>query len=225
MALAPSITEESDLSDDSRARQPKSRIDAESSLINSLREGDDRAYESLVRIYGPQVLSVARRYLRSEADAADCFQETFLAIFQGIEKFEQRSSLRHWIRGVTINHCLMRIRKSQRLRENSIDHMLPVFDERGGRVEIAGPRDITAIGDSLDKQQRRKLVREHINKLPQDFRVVLLLRDIDGYTTREAATILGISTSALKTRLHRARSALKFRLEPIMEQTNCHADL
>ena len=225
MTLASSIEDETDLSDESRVRQTESRNDAESSLIERLREGDDRAYESLIRTHGPMVLSVARRYLRSEADAADCFQETFLAIFQNIESFERRSSLRQWVRGVAIKQCLMRIRRGQRLRESSIDHMLPVFDERGKRVEAAGPADTMAIGEALDERQRRELVREQINRLPQDYRLVLFLRDIDGYTTREAATILGININAAKTRLHRARSALKVLLEPIMEQTDCNVDL
>ena len=199
--------------------------DAEEKLLKSLRNREDSGYETLVRTYGPQVMAIAIRYLRSEADAADCFQDTFVAVFQSIDSFQQRSSIRHWVRGVTVNQCLMKLRKRQRRREESIEHMLPMFDERGKRVEVASPRQNARIGESLDAEQIRRIVRENIDRLPEDYRLVLLLRDIDGYTTRETATILGIKINATKTRLHRARSALKFMLESLLEQTDCHVDV
>jgi len=197
--------------------------DAEEKLLKSLRNREDSGYETLVRTYGPQVMAIGIRYLRSEADAADCFQDTFVAVFQSIDSFQQRSSIRHWVRGVTINQCLMKLRKRQRRREESIEHMLPMFDERGKRVEIASPRQKSGIDELLDVEKIRRIVRENINRLPEDYRLVLLLRDIDGHTTRETATILGIKINAAKTRLHRARSALKIMLEPVWEQTNCQS--
>ncbi len=198
--------------------------DAEEKLLKSLRNREDSGYETLVHTYGPQVMAIAIRYLRTEADAADCFQDTFVAVFQSIDSFQQRSSIRHWLRGVTVNQCLMKLRKRRRRREESIEHMLPMFDERGKRVEIASPRQKAGIGESLDVEQIRRIVRENIDKLPEDHRLVVLLRDIDGYSTSEAASILGIKVNAVKTRLHRARSALKFMLEPILVQTGCHVD-
>lgn len=199
--------------------------DAEEALVHSLRNREDSGYATLVRSYGPQVMAIATRYLRSEADAADCFQDTFIAVFQSINSFQQRSSFRQWVRGVTINQCLMRLRKRQRLREESIEHMLPMFDERGSRVDVASPRQKAEIGDMIDAETIRGIVRKNINGLPDDYRLVLLLRDIDGYSTSEAADILGIKVNAVKTRLHRARSALKFMLEPLLEQTDCYVDV
>jgi RNA polymerase sigma-70 factor (ECF subfamily) len=199
--------------------------DAEEQLVESLRLGEDFAYETLVRSYGPLVMMVARRYLKSEAEAADCFQDTFVAVFQGIDNFEHRSSLRHWVRGITIKQCLMRLRKSRRRREDSIDHLLPVFDEHGSRVDTAGPHERSHIVDVLDGERMRRVVREHIGRLPDDHRLVVLLRDIDGYSTRETASILGISANAVKVRLHRARSALKQMLQPLMERENSHVNL
>ena len=119
----------------------------------------------------------------------------------------------------------MKLRKRQRRREESIEHMLPMFDECGNLVGVAGPRRNAGIGESLDAERLWQIVRENINRLPEDYRLVLLLRDIDGYTTRETATILGIKINAAKTRLHRARSALKYMLEPVPERTGCHVDV
>ena len=198
---------------------------AEEQLVYSLRNRKDSGFETLVRSYGPQVMAIARRYLRSEADAADCFQNTFVAIFQSIDNFQGKSFFRHWVRGVTVNQCLMKLRKRQRRREESIEHMLPMFDERGNRVEVAGPRQKAGIGESIDAERRRQFVRECIDRLPENYRLAILLRDIDGYSTREAAAILGIQANALKTRLHRARSALRFMLEPVLEQADYHVDV
>jgi len=194
--------------------------DAEESLLRSLRNNEEPGYETLVRRFGPQVMAIAIRYLRSSEDAADCFQDTFVAVFRSIDGFQQRSSIRQWICGVTINQCLMKLRHRQRRREDSIEHMLPMFDERGDRIEAASPRQVAAAGEQLDAEQLRQIVRDNIDKLPEDYRVIVLLRDIDGYSTGEAASILGIRSNAAKTRLHRARSALKFLLEPVLERAD-----
>ena len=195
---------------------PQDVGDSETELLECLRAGEERCFETLVRHLGPQVLTTAKRYLRSDAEAADCFQDTFLAVFEGINKFEQRSSLRTWVRGITINQCLMRIRKQGRRQEESIEHLLPVFDENGDRIETAGLIQSSAISASIDSTRVKTIVREKINELPNDYRLVLLLRDIDGYTTKETAAILRIRINAVKTRLHRARSALKSLLTPVL---------
>jgi len=94
-------------------------------LVYSLRKGEDSGYETLVRSYGPQVMTIAQRYLRSEADAADCFQNTFVAVFQSIESFQQSSSSFHlWVRRVAVNQCFMKLRERKRQPEESIEPLL-----------------------------------------------------------------------------------------------------
>ena len=194
-------------------------------LVACLREGADECYEELLRRYGPGVLSTAKRYLRSDADAHDCFQETFLAVFEGIDKFEQRSSISTWVRRIAINQCLMRIRAHGRRHEESIDHLLPVFDQNGERVCSSASKNVTTASDPIDRARTKIIVREKINELPDSYRVMLLLRDIDGYSTKEAAAIQRISVSNAKTQLHRARAALRSLLEPVMEHLDYHADM
>jgi len=225
MTLVQEVTSNSEFSERSGIRWDIATRDAEEKLLMSLRNREDSGYELLVRSYGPQVMAIANRYLQSKADSADCFQETFVAIFQSIDSFQQRSSLRQWVRGVAVNQCLMKLRKRQRRREESIEHMLPMFNDRGKRVEVASPREKARIGESLDIEQVRRIVRESIGTLPDDYRLVLLLRDIDGYSTSETASILGIKVNAVKTRLHRARLALKFVLEPVLEQIDDYVDV
>lgn len=225
MTLVQGVTSNSEISEGSGSGSDIATRDAEEELLKSLRNREDSAYEILVRSYGPLVTAIANRYLRSEADAADCFQDTFVAVFQSIDSFQRRSPIRHWVRGIAVNQCLMRLRKRQRRREESIEHMLPMFDEHGKRVGVASPQEISGIGDSLDVEQVRQTVRECIDRLPDNYRLVLLLRDIDGYSTNEVASLVGIKVNAVKTRLHRARSALKFLLAPVLEQIDCYVDV
>lgn len=189
-------------------------------LARAIAENDDAACEELLRNCGPAVLAVARRYLGSEADAADCFQDTFIAVLNSIGSYQGRSPLRQWVRGIAINHCLMALRKRERAREESIDHMLPRFDDSGRRLQGAGGGPQPTIEESLDAHAMRQTVRAGIDKLPNDYRSVLMLRDIDGFSTREAATMLDISVTAAKTRLHRARKALKYLLQPLLDRTD-----
>ena len=90
MTVAREITDTEELIERSESERPQRTNDAEAMLVQSLRKSEDSGYETLVRSYGPQVMAIARRYLQSEADAADCFQDTFIAIFQSIESFQQR---------------------------------------------------------------------------------------------------------------------------------------
>ena len=97
-----------------------------------------------------------------------------------------------------------------------MEHLLPIFEENGDRIETTAISQSTAISASIDTTRLKSIVREKINELPDDYRLVLLLRDIDGYTTKETAAILRIKINAVKTRLHRARSALKSLLTPVL---------
>jgi len=192
---------------------------ADHRLAAAVLRGDRNAQDTLVRRYGPVVLAVARRYMGSEADAADVFQETFIAAIDSIDRFEGRSSLQQWIRGVAIRQSLMALRRSRRRRERPIEDLLPRFDERGRRLDgngaAAGPM---ATQQLVEREERHRFVREQIDALGDDYRLILLLRDIDGYSTRETADILGIRANAVKTRLHRARSALRTLIEPLLRE-------
>ena len=188
----------------------------ENKLVAALQGGDESAYVQLINEYGGAMLAVARRYMRTEDDARDCFQDACLQVVRAIGKFEQRSSLKTWVHRIVVNECLMRLRKQGRssAKETEFDESNSDYDEYGFRVEPT--LDLSQPVDSLlAKSQNRTLVLESINKLPEDFRNVLLLRDIEEYSTRDTATLLEVSEAVVKTRLHRARSALKKSLEPL----------
>ena len=199
-------------------RPPKTGFDVpdEKQLVARLRAGDDASYERLVRTYGGRMLAVARRLVRNEEDARDCIQEAFLQAFRHIDKFEERASLGSWLHRIVVNAALMKIRARERRREDSLEDLLPQFDADGHRLEPEAELGVSA-ETLLERAETREAVRRAIDQLPEGYRNVLLLRDIEGYDTAEAAAVLGLTAGAVKTRLHRARAALKSLLAPIIQ--------
>lgn len=187
----------------------------EAPFVERLRRGDEEACEILVREHTARLLAVARRYLRSEEDARDAVQEGFVAAFRSIGRFQGGSSVSTWLHRIVINACLMKLRSSRRKPETSIEELLPRFDESGHRV--AEPEQWSESAEAaLDRSQTRRIVRETIARLPEHYRTVLMLRDIEELSTAEAAGILGLSENAVKIRLHRARQALRALLGPAL---------
>lgn len=186
-------------------------------LIVALQQGDNHAFERLVRECSPRMLVTARRLLLDETDAQDCVQEAFLSAFRAIGQFEHKSALATWLHRITINEVLQKLRKQRRQREESIEPLLPQFDRNGRREE---PRwgFSRSVEQIVEQQNLRELVTAKIAELPDPYRIVLILRDVEGLDTREVAGALGVSESVVKTRLHRARSALKTLLQPLWKE-------
>lgn len=194
-------------------RNPDEARPDEATLLERLRAGEDTAYEELVRLYGPRLLAVARRFLRSEDDAQDAVQDAFLNAFRSIDSFEGQARISTWLHRIVVNASLMKLRTRRRKPEQSIEELLPNFLEDGHMTNLAAPWR-KAGEDEVEIAQLRGLLLQKAQQLPDSFRNVLLLRDIEGLDTEEAAQLLEISTAAVKTRLHRARLALRELLDP-----------
>jgi RNA polymerase sigma-70 factor (ECF subfamily) len=165
-----------------------------------------------VREYGGRLLTTARRYLRCEEDCADAVQEAFISAFRAIDTFEGNSRLATWLHRILVNACLMKLRSSSRKSEVSIESLLPSFDKSGHHA--ASIRAWKQPEELLMRDETRALIRRSIDALPEDYRTILLLRDIDQLSTEDAAEILAANPGTVKTRLHRARQALRSLLEP-----------
>ncbi len=185
-------------------------------LVAALKRGDKAAFETLVRFYAPRLYPVARRFTGNDQDAQDCLQDAFLQVHRKIGQFEARSALGTWLHRIVINAALSTIR-SRRNDEESLDALQPQFDRFDLLIGATTEPPATA-EDLLQRAGTRRAVRRAIDQLPASHRSVLLLRDIEGYDTRETAALLGIGVSAAKVRLHRARMALKALLEPLFRE-------
>jgi RNA polymerase sigma-70 factor (ECF subfamily) len=189
--------------------------EAERMLLADLRAGESEAFETLVRAHAPRLLSVARRYFRSEEDARDAVQEAFISAFKSIARFKGDSSLSTWLHRITVNAALMKIRSGARRPETSIEELLPKFDQDGHHASAIQEWPESA-EEIVFRDETRARVREAIEKLPETFRTVLLLRDIEELDTDEVARMLNVTPNAVKIRLHRARQALRTLLDPIV---------
>ena len=191
----------------------------EAALLARMQAGDDDAFEVCVRTYCSRLLVVARRILRSEEDANDAVQDAFLSAFKGISQFKGQSRLGTWLHRILVNAALGRLRHLQRHPEKSIEDLLPHFGE--GEHQIDPPVPWKAAPETaVQDHETHELVHHCINQLPESYRTVLLLRDIEGLATEEAALQLGTSTAVVKTRLHRARQGLRTLLDPHFRRGN-----
>jgi RNA polymerase sigma-70 factor (ECF subfamily) len=188
----------------------------EAELLERARAGDGLACEVLVRQHGGRMLAVARRLLRSEEDAADAVQDAFLAAFRSLDRFGGHSAVGTWLHRIVVNACLMKLRTRGRHRAVPIDELLPAFDETGHHARPVRPWGQDQADALLARDETRQQVRACIDQLPEAYRTVLLLRDIEELDTDETARRLGINAGAVKTRLHRARQALRTLLEPLV---------
>ncbi len=190
----------------------KSAGQSEAELLAGLQAGDPAAYRQLVEENLANVYNVALKLLGNEQEAEDVLQESFLSAFQAIDGFEGRSKLSTWLYRIAYNASLMRLRKRKQMTAFSLDQPPPGVREEGGLT----PRylvDWTRVpDDQLLTAEARQVMDRAIEDLPETLRSAFVLRDLQGLSGAETADVLGISVSAVKTRLHRARLRLRDRL-------------
>jgi RNA polymerase sigma-70 factor (ECF subfamily) len=196
------------LSTPGSSTESHARFASDADLVTALRAGDETAFEHLVRTYGPRLLAVTRRLLGHEEDARDAVQETFLRAFRSLGSFEGGSLLSTWLHRIAVNTALMKLRSRKRKPEEPIDGLLPAFREDGHFSERFQAWT-EAPDEEAARREHERLVRRAIDQLPEHYRTVLLLRDIEELGTADVAEQLGVTPNAVKLRLHRARQALR----------------
>ena len=184
-------------------------------LVEKLKAGDSSAFETVVRRYTPALLRAARRFLRSEEDARDAVQDAFVSVFKSVGNFQANSQLGTWLHRIVVNSALMKLRTQRRHPEEDIERLLPRFADDGHQVQPSIPWTESAEA-IVERGELRDVVRQSIDKLPDQYRTVLLLRDIEELSTEETAKLLDVTPNAVKVRLHRARQALRTLLDPYM---------
>ncbi|HPG25058.1 MAG TPA: sigma-70 family RNA polymerase sigma factor [Myxococcota bacterium] len=175
-------------------------------LLGRLRRGDASAFAALVTTHEDRMLAVARRFFVEEEDARDAVQDAFLAAHRAIGRFEGQAQLSTWLHRIVVNACLMKLRTRRRRPEQ------PLVEAPSWSL-IADEEDRADL--RLERRQTRARLRDAIDGLAEPHRRVLELRDLEGRDTRETARLLGVTPGAVKTRLHRARAALRDRIEGV----------
>jgi RNA polymerase sigma-70 factor (ECF subfamily) len=186
-------------------------------LVARLKRRDKTALEDMIHLHGAKMYGVALQFMRNETDAREVMQDALVSVWNKIGSFEGKSAFTSWLYRVTANAALMTLRKRKR-RENDVsldtaandddDMPLPAL-----RLSDKSPLpDNAALTGELGEQ-----VRAAIDQLPEPYRVVVLLRDVEELPMTEVMEATGLTEPALKSRLHRARLALREALVPYLK--------
>jgi RNA polymerase sigma-70 factor, ECF subfamily len=186
----------------------KQKINSDQALVKKLKAGNVAAFEEVVRLYSARVYSMSYRFTRNAQDTEEVLQDTFVTVFRKVGEFQEKSSLSSWIYRITVNTALMKLRKRRSERSCLLEDVIPDY------------RDSSALSDSSFQRSSsnfsaREKIQSAILELPQEYRAVFVLRDIDGLSTKEVCRILQITAPAVKSRLHRARLVLRRQLREI----------
>jgi RNA polymerase sigma-70 factor (ECF subfamily) len=188
----------------------------DSQLVARAQLGQWEAFETLVARFEPRVYGLARRILQQREDAQDATQQTFISVMENLDRFRGEASFATWILRIATNHALKILRKRQR------QAALPLHTAGTGDTEdeLPHPEFIAQWGsdpaDLASRAEIRQLLNEALEELSEKYRVVFVLRDVQGFSTREVADMLEISESNVKVRLLRARLQLRERLTRVL---------
>lgn len=175
----------------------------ETELIEKAKSGDKKALSEIVKRYEQTIYNFSFKICRDKNKAEQIMQETFYSMVKSLHQFDHNSKLSTWLYRIVSNHCLMMARKLKSRPFVSIDDDDSLFEEK-----------FTADWSSLpykntENEELKRILDKAIQKLAPEYRMVFLLRDVEGLSTEEAAQVTDISIAALKSRLHRARAFLR----------------
>jgi RNA polymerase sigma-70 factor (ECF subfamily) len=179
----------------------------EEALITASKRGDAAALDALVRAHQDRVYAFAMRMCRNVEDAKDILQETFLGMVRSVREFREESKFTTWLYRIASNACLKKRRHGVHDpspdQELSLDELMPRPDSDGRKPEIADWSEDAE--QALLRGELSQRMEAAIDKLPREYKIVLVLRDVEGLSAEETAHAVGLSVAAVKSRLHRAR--------------------
>jgi RNA polymerase sigma-70 factor, ECF subfamily len=181
---------------------------SEKELVDRIRQGDERATRIMVQRHNRRLFRIARAIVKNDAEAEDIVQETYVRAFTGLGSFRGESALLTWLTRIALNEALGRLRRSRPALP--LDELSPAGDIDGARLIMFPTAQLPASPEAeLARSQVRDLLEQAVDELPEAFRIVLILRDIEEMTIEETADLLMIKPETIKTRLHRARKLMR----------------
>lgn len=197
--------------------QRSPRLLPDDELIALASRGDSRAFTELVRRYEETVYRFSYKICRDSEAASETLQDTFINVFRKLKTFDGKSKFSTWLYTIVTNNCLMKRRKR---KSDLLEESLEAYDTSPGRPgDPSRPQPAHTVETPADVVIGRELkgvLEEAMLKLPEDYRVVFHMRDVEGRSTEETAGVLGLTVEATKSRLRRARAFLRDQLQPYM---------
>lgn len=183
-------------------------------LVAKSKKGNLDAFEELISAYERKAYNIAYRMMGNEEDAKDMAQEAFIKIYKSIQNFREESSFSTWLYRIVTNVCLDELRK--RKKDKLVPLELSIETEKGTAiVELSAERETPE--DIYERVEKRHLIQNTISSLGEDYKTVIILRDIQGFGYEEIATMLNCSLGTIKSRINRARNLLKEKLRYQLE--------
>jgi RNA polymerase sigma-70 factor (ECF subfamily) len=186
-------------------------------MITAVLAGEIQLYHELIRPYERSVYVMALSYMKNEADAEDVSQEAFIRAFRKLESFRAESKFSTWLISITINEARTRLRRQALVRMEPLDQH-PDEDKGISPALLRDWREIPS--EAVERAEVRNLIRLAVEQLPDIYRQVFLMRDVEELTINETAEALNISIPSVKVRLHRARMRLQKQLAPQLRTVN-----
>jgi len=183
---------------------------SDEALVEGARKGNEESFEKLVIRYRERIYRLAFRLTGDPHEAEDILQKTFLQIYQRLDTYRRDARFATWVYRVAMNIAMMHQRSTRRHLAESLEQYLPQYDESGrlARLDLDYGR-VARADELIEKEELTEKIREAVDRLPEDYRLVLVLRDLEGFSTSEAAQLLEIDEGAVRVRLHRARLMLR----------------
>lgn len=184
-------------------------------LIARFKKGSMEAFEELVSRYESKVFNLAMRFTRNQEDAEEVLQDVFTTLYRKAAGFEGKSAFSSWLYRIIVNAAFMKLRKRRQQHTTVLEELTP-------QLQQMIPDKETIFGTPSDSftlaREIREALQDAISKLPERYRAVFVLRDVDGLSNQEVGEILGLSVPAVKSRLHRSRLMLQKRLHGYYEE-------
>jgi RNA polymerase sigma-70 factor, ECF subfamily len=205
----PATETPSDPTSDPSSEPSSATSPSDDELVARARAKDFAAFEQLLGRYEDKVFRLAYRFVRNETDAKEVLQDTFLSIWRKLDTFKGDSQFGSWVYRIAANNALMRLRAQRRHPEISTEELPIGYLDNYGQPMPAGENWAKRPDDQLQSGELREHIQKAVDALPEIYRTVFLIRDVEGLSTEETAQMLDISVPTVKTRLHRARIALR----------------
>lgn len=186
-------------------------------LVQKFRKGCQSSFEEIVRRYETKVHNLSMRLTRNSEDAEEVLQDVFITVYRKIAGFEGKAKFSSWLYRITVNAAFMKLRKRKQDHSVSLDEMIPQI-QNDAALALNHNRYSQPCDQITLSTQVKLALETAIHKLPEEYRAVFVLRDIDGLSNKEVGDILDLSIPAVKSRLHRSRLMLRKRLRRFWDE-------
>lgn len=198
--------------DEMRKGNKKLNLDelSDKELVEKFKKGSVEAFDILVRRYESKAFNLAMSFTRNQEDAEEVLQDVFVTVYRKIDGFQGKSAFSSWLYRITVNASFMKLRKNKQDKSMAVEEITPAMESAWMEKDARSTRSCE---DNAANDELKSMLSKAINKLPDEYRAVFILRDVDGLSNKETGEILDLTVPAVKSRLHRARLMLRKKLQ------------